>query len=291
MKTKIYIFIITIILFTIVSCEKEVDWETKEMPVMLTVEGSITNEFKKHQVKLSLSADYFYNKPVPVVSDASVSITDGINIFEFAENPAGSGIYETIDSVAGVAGKTYTLNIDLKEPVNGTYHYYANAQLIKGIDIDSIQAFIYENPVYMEDTGMDSLITVLILFGHEPSNIKNYYQLNLYDNNVLLSDTVDEISVISDKNGMNGEMVSSFFFFHQYDEGDTVQFELLSVEESYFDFIEGVQNIASQSADPFNMSGPSANAPGNIMGADAIGFFKTAYISQASTLAVYYIDK
>lgn len=281
--------LLAIIIFT--SCEKEVDWKTEEMPVMLVVDGSFTNEFKKHQVKLSLSADYFYNKPAPVVSGAVVTISDGTNIIPFTENPVGSGIYETIDPVAGIAGKTYTLDINLDEPVNGISHYYAMADLIKGIDIDSLSAYIYKNPIYMEGSGMDSLITVILVFGQEPGDIKNYYQMNLYNNNVLINDTIDEVSVVDDKEGMNGEPVSSFFFFQQFNEEDTVRFELVSVERKYYDFITGIKNLAGQSFDPFNMSGPPANAVGNIEGAMAIGFFKTGYVSRASAIAKYYIEE
>src|SRR3989304_3816069 len=143
-----YIFFLVLLIPALISIssDNEITWETEEMPVMLVVEGSFTNEFKKHQLKLSLSADYFYNKPTPKVSGAEVTISDGTNVLELIENPVGSGVYETADSVAGEPGRTYTLDINLNEPVNNTMHYYANGNLIQGIDIDSMVAYIYENP-------------------------------------------------------------------------------------------------------------------------------------------------
>lgn len=274
-----------------VSCEKQIPWKTDKMPVMLVVEGSFTNEYKQQQVKLSLSEDYFYNKPTPKVSGATVTVSDGTNTYGFTEDPAGSGIYKTNDSVAGVPGKTYTLNIDLKEPINNTSHYYASEQLIPGITLDSVLAYIYKNPVYNGSPGQDSLLTIIVAFGQDPPEMKNYYQLNLYKNQTLINDTIDKVVVTDDKEGINGQYVNSFFFFRQFDPGDTVQFEIISISRDYYDFVNSTQDLANQSFDPFNMSGPPANAVGNIRGAQAIGFFSVDYVSRKTTIAQNYKEK
>ena len=258
------------------------------MPVMLVVEGSFTNEFKKHQLKLSLSADYFYNKPTPKVSGAEVTISDGTNVLELIENPVGSGVYETADSVAGEPGRTYTLDINLNEPVNNTMHYYANGNLIQGIDIDSMVAYIYENPIYFGDIDVDSLLLIVVSFGQDPPATRNYYQLNLYDNHVLINDTIDEVLVTDDKEGIEGQFVNTFLFFEQFDEGDTVRLEIISVEKDYMEFVNTTQKLANQSFDPFEMSGPPANATSNIEGSEAIGFFKVGYVSEGTTVARYF---
>ena len=288
MKHIIYSIIVILGITIILSCEEEIDWKEAEMPEMLVVEGSFTNEFKKHQVILSSSAEYFSNTPTDRISGASLFITNGNDIYTMRENPLKSGIYETNDSVAGVPGNTYTLDITLPNPVNNTSHYQSTGKLIKGIDIDSLVVMLYENPVYFENSGIDSLMTVMVVFGQDPSQYENYYQLNTYINDSLLNDTVDEVSYISDVEGINGEFIHTFMFFHQFNINDLIQFEMQSVEKSYFDFLTGVQNIANQSADPFDMSGPPANAIGNIKGdgqIEAIGFFKVAYVSRGFNFA------
>jgi hypothetical protein len=252
---------------------------------MLVVEGSFTNEYKKQQVRLSVSADYFYNNATPGVSEANVTISDGSTVYELVENPAGSGIYETIDSIAGEPGKTYTLDIHLKEVINNTTHYHASGEMLQGIEIDSLVAIIFENPVYMEGFDMDSMLIYTIAIGQDPSEINNYYQLNLYDNGVLINDSIDEVYVTDDKEGINGEYMHPFFFFQQFDEGDTVQLEIISVEREYFDFVNTTQQLADLSFDPFDMSGPPANSTGNIKGAEAIGFFKVAFVSIGTAIA------
>lgn len=280
----IYLILLIISLIATISCEEEIEWEVEEMPEMLVVEGSFTNEYKKHQVQLTKSAGYFSNKQTPRVSGAEVTISDGMNTISLEENPVGSGIYETVDSVAGEAGKTYTLDIQLNEPINNTAHYFASGELIQGLDIDSMIASIYENPIYMPEFDDDSLILFLAVLGFEPPDIKNYYELNLYKNDTMLNDTIDETYIVEDTEEMEGEYVNSFFFFEQFQIGDTVRFEIVSVEKLYRDFVIGVQNIANQSADPFDMSGPPANAIGNIQGAEAIGYFKVAYVSMGEAI-------
>ncbi|MBN1117996.1 MAG: DUF4249 domain-containing protein [Bacteroidales bacterium] len=286
MKNLLYILGL-IILFLANACEKNIDWETKELPVMLVVEGSFTNEYKKHEVKLSLSAEYFYNKPTPHVSGAILSITDGKNVYNMIENPAGSGSYETVDSLAGVAGSTYTLNIHLSEPVNNATDYYASGQLIQGLEIDSLITALYENPLFNMDSEMDSLILIAVTIGQDPEDINNYYEMNLYNEGELIHDTIDEVYITNDNEGINGNIINSFLFFEQFDEGNTVTLEMISVEKAYFDFVATSQKLANQSFDPFDMSGPPANAVGNIEGAEAIGFFKVGYVSRASAVASY----
>ena len=290
MKYQLYILFILVNLLA-VSCEKQISWDSENMPIMLVVEGSFTNEYKKQQVQLSLSEDYFYNKPTPRVTGAIVTVSDGTDIFEFTENPDSSGIYETNAPVAGVPGKTYMLNIDLKEPVYNTTHYFASEKLIPGITLDSVLANLYPNPLYGTASDQDSLLIIITTLGQDPEEIHNYYQLNLYKNNMLINDTIDEASVVDDKEGLNGQYVNSFFFFKQFDPGDTIQFEIISISRDYFDFVNSTEDLANQSFDPFNMSGPPSNAVGNIKGAPAIGFFNVAYVSRKTTVAQNYKEE
>jgi len=274
----------SMLLILLFSCERIIDWDTEEMPVMLVVEGSFSNEIKKHQVHLSLSADYFYNKPVPTVSGAHVTISDGVDTFVLREHADVAGLYET-DSVAGIPGHRYTLDIILSEPVNSATHYFASEEMVRGMEIDSLIASIYPNPIYSSGLDMDSLSLILVILGQEPKEIQNYYQLRLFKNDSLLNDTIDEYTIVSDAEAMSGDYVNSILFFTMYHEGDRVGFEISSVSREYYDFITGVQNIANQSFDPFNMSGPPANAPGNIKGAEAIGYFKVEYMARGQAIA------
>ena len=64
--------------------------------------------------------------------------------------------------------------------------------------------------------------------------------------------------------------------------GDTLDMEFRSINEAYYDFINGVKRI-SRGTDPFGFSGPPANAIGNIEGGDALGFFIASAVTRVRT--------
>jgi hypothetical protein len=288
MKTLKYLCLPILPLLLAVACSEPIEWEEHTLPEMLVVEGSFTNELKYHEIHLSLSAPYFSNEETPRVSNATVSLTDGTSVVDFVENPNSKGSYRTVVPVAGRTGLTYTLNIGLQEAVNGTNSYSATGELVLGTEIDSIDALIVENPFYIEEfDGDDSTVTLMIVYGQEPPETENYYQITLFDNYNPLNDTIDETSILYDQEGYDGVAVVTFFFTQQFQENDTVQLRLESVGPGFSEFVKGIQNVANQSFDPFSLSGPPANAFSNIMGANglkAIGFYKFAFVSQASTL-------
>ena len=124
-----------------------------------------------------------------------------------------------------------------------------------------------------------------MVYGGDPPQYDNVYQFNLFKNGELLQDTIDEVSITPDDQGFDGQFANTLYFFQQYEENEDVALEIFSVSPEYRDFVTGVQNIANMSADPFNMTGPPANAVGNIQGGPAIGFFKVAYVSRGETQA------
>ncbi|UCH14416.1 MAG: DUF4249 family protein, partial [Bacteroidales bacterium] len=164
---KIY-SILTLIIIILVSCqpEEEISWKVDEIPERLVVEGSITSELKIHTVKLKKSGNYFSNSEAEAVSNASVSITDGSNVFILEEDPEDPGIYKTIEEVRGDTGRLYTLNIDLEEPLNNETHFSANSLLSRTVRTDSMVSILYDSPFVFDPN--DTLILVVSVFGYEP---------------------------------------------------------------------------------------------------------------------------
>lgn len=267
------------IILLLFCCEpqEEISWKVDEIPARLVVEGSITSEMKIHTVTLKKSAGYFSDTEAEVVSNAAVSITDGIHIFYLEENPAGSGIYNTTEAVKGDTGKFYTLNIDINEPLNNETHYSASSFLSRTIRTDSMISVLYDSPFLFDDT--DTVIIVNNIFGHEPDPEGDYYMLSLYRNGTVINDTIDEYITFYDRNsGINGKNLLPFAFLENFIEGDTVEIEIRSINKEYFDFVEGVKMI-SRGTDPFGFSGPPANPAGNIEGGNALGFFIASAVS------------
>ena len=289
-ERKKYILTAILILITliIISCaDEEIAWEVEETTEMLVVEGSFTSEKKKQRITLSKTADYFLNERTPRLSGAEVSVTDGSNTYNFEELEEKKGVYESVRKVAGRAGHTYTLNIHLQEPVNNKTHYQASEQMIEGMDLESMEALLYRNPFYQEEFSTDSLVLFVALYGHDPGNIDNLYMVDLYRNGELLQDTVDEKEIFSDSEQLDNDgYIHNFTFFEGFQPGDTVAVRISTVSKSYQQFIEGILNIANQSGNPFDLSGPPANAIGNIEGGEALGYFRVSYVSWAQSIVV-----
>lgn len=272
------------------SCSEEIEWEEYPMEDLLVIEGGFSNEYTKHRLYLSKTAPYFSNTLTPKVSNAKITLTGAGQTIEYEEKPIGSGTYFTRDSVAGLPKNEYFLDIELEEAINGSRFYTASTYLNKGIDIDSLDAVMVENPFYFPQSGQDSLLTIITVFGQEPAEIENYYQITVYNNFVPLNDTIDEVSIASDKEGLNGSQQIPFFYLTQFNENDTLRLQMASVEALYRNFIIGIQNVANQSFDPFDMSGPPANPKGNVFGENgalAYGFFNVEYVSIGLTTVRY----
>jgi len=269
-----------LVILTFICCEpqQEIDWKLDNIPARLVVEGSITDELKTHSVTLKKSAEYFSNTRAEVLSNAVVTISDGENVFTLLENPAGSGIYKTTDEVKGEVGRLYTLEIDIGEPLNNETHFWATSVLKRGIIADTMISVLYDSPFAFND--IDTVILVNSVFGYEPEPEGDYYIVNLYNNGTLLNDTVDEYTVVGDKEtGMNGESIFNFVYVEDFIAGDTVQMEFLSTNDAYYEFIKGIKMIYG-GTDPFGFSGPPANAVGNIQGGEALGFFKASAVTK-----------
>ena len=96
----------------------------------------LSTDTMAHTVLLSITSDYYYNKPAPMVSGASISITDGNLTFNLKE--VSPGVYKTAPTVYGVTGKTYTLNIRLAGLIGGYTDYEASSTLYPVTQLDSV---------------------------------------------------------------------------------------------------------------------------------------------------------
>jgi hypothetical protein len=94
------------------SCLEEVSIEefTGEPSGRLVIEGLITNERKAHYVKLTRTTNAIPKEPAPPVAGASVSVSDGTNVFYLFEDSI-PGVYLTDTTVQGEVGKIYTLSV------------------------------------------------------------------------------------------------------------------------------------------------------------------------------------
>lgn len=123
------------------SCVERIDFETQEFEDFLVVEVLITNENKRHQVKLSrtygvdLSIYGSNNSPEGNQEEnARVYInTSNGEIYDFSET--SSGLYESQEEFAAQPGRTYQLNI---ETSSGEIYQSEAEELLPGGEINDI---------------------------------------------------------------------------------------------------------------------------------------------------------
>ena len=283
MKYKCFLLIslLTVFLF---SCIEEVEWETEDYKELLVVEGSFTDEYKRHKIILTKTSDYFSGEKTPAVKGADVTINSDSGTIQFVESSEEPGVYVTKKPVAGTVGKEYTLNIILKKPINNEIEYSATEKMKPGVDLDSIQAILYDNPVYTKENqnpDMDSLMIDVSLFWKTPPVTDNYYRVQLYLKDSLKNSTIDNYSIFEGSEELRNTPVSNIYFFKNFQPKDTVVLENCSVSEEYYEYFNGLKNITNQEDDQFfDMSGPPANAVGNIEGAEAIGYFRVSSVTK-----------
>jgi hypothetical protein len=271
MQKILYISILISILAT--SCSEPIDLNlNKGENNRLVVEGSITTEYKTHEIKLSRTADYFYDQQAEPELGAIVSVTDGEIIFNFYDTQ-NNGVYRTNLPCAGLVGHHYTLNIQLK---NG--EQYSATDTIRPVSpMDSIRCEYTksENPFekkYYYDIN---------IFAQEDPKPGNCYQWELYFYGQDVTDTLRLKTFVND-DMVNGSYIYNWTVYRipEYKltkDTSEIILQMLSISKEKYDFYTAIMLETDYSGGPF--SGPPANIPSNISNG-AVGFFSASAVME-----------
>ncbi len=266
-RINIFFFISLLLSIFITSCKEKIDIKLKETYVRLVVEGEITNEAKRHTIKITQTSNYFSNEAQPKVSGAVVTISDGVNVVALTET--SPGIYQTDPTYVGEIGKLYTVDIkyDGEE--------YSASSLLKSVAIlDSIS--------FGQDPFRPGKPTVN-LWAQEPATIGDYYLWLYYVNGELKSDSLREW-MFSDDAMVNGNYMPGFpIYTIEAKPGDTITLEMKSINKEYYDFIYAIFSEVMGAGNPF--SGPPSNVKGNVKNLtdkkkEVMGFFIASAVSK-----------
>jgi hypothetical protein len=267
--------IFAVLVLTVFSCTERIDIDPGEGFTRLVVEGSISTDKKNHSVILSTTAGYFSNLPIPRVTGATVSISDGSTVYKLTES--SPGIYQTSPGIYGIAGHMYTLRIKLSSPIGGYSEYSGTSKIFPPAVLDSIQ--LKFNPSWAEK----GIWEVKGFFLDSPGS--DFYRFLMFKNGKAITDTLNDWYVTDDQ-FFNGKYLlgTTLAWLQQgkADEslktGDTITAEVHVIEKEFADFIRSARSNLSGSNPVF--SGPPANVKGNINNG-AIGFFAAYSVSRA----------
>ncbi len=106
------IFLYFLLLVSLSGCEKKIDWSLKsQVSRLIVVDGIITGEPSKTQtLTLTFPVTELNAKPGPVTG-ANILISDEDSVFHMTEQPAGSGVYKSVNKFQAREGKNYSLLI------------------------------------------------------------------------------------------------------------------------------------------------------------------------------------
>ncbi|MBN1158735.1 MAG: DUF4249 domain-containing protein [Bacteroidales bacterium] len=267
----------TLILFLfavmVSSCEEvlNVDLQGDSMKG-LVVEGMITTDTTAHLVKLSWTGDYFTRPKQEMISDADVSISDGENTFVLQE--MDPGMYYTDPEVFGTVGKTYTLHIRLADGSE----YQASEEMYSSTEIDSIGQSVNSGS-YFGEYGY-----YVLYYGQEPEPAGDYYLYLLYMDDILYTDTLSEVSFVSDE-FVNGNYINGFVIYRIREndlktDNTKVTLEMYSISEDYYDFLTALLIETVWRGSPWD--GPPANIPGNLTN-NARGYFRASDVRRITS--------
>lgn len=261
--------LLLLIVFT--GCEDVVEVDLSNTEPRLVIDANI--QWKKgttgneQTIRLSTTAPYFDNN-IPVVSGATVFVTNSSNtVFNFVEAP-GSGLY-TCTNFVPVINENYTLTVQYAGQT-----YQATEKLLATPAITSAQ----------QET--------VNIFGTEVIQLKYFFQddgtqTNYYLGTIKNPDyAVPELGAFDDE-FFQGNQMFGFYADENVGPGDTVNFQLQGVTLRYFNYMSILIGISSgNNGNPF--ATPPATLRGNIINISDSENYPLGFFSLGETDALDY---
>ena len=174
------------VLFLTTTCTEKIDIDLDSTYTRLVVDGVVITDSAKHYVLLSLTSDYFSNKPSPKVQNAVVELSFENTTIQLIESETIPGRYETPYAFSGVIGTTYDLGIsqvDVDQDGEEEF-YHASSTMAGGSELEKIELKFYPTPVV-------SWYTVFVYIYH-PIEARDWFGFKLMKNSDILTDSLSK---------------------------------------------------------------------------------------------------
>lgn len=283
--------ILASLLLLLTACEEVIDYETKEGPALLVVDGWITNQPGPQAITLTWSTSFFNGQP-KAVTGAEVTVTDDVGNMYVFNDLLGNGVY-TWDSqgtdTLGRIGRKYVLQIK-----NGAEMYSASNVMKRVPAIDSI---IYQRETlpFTPDKGPKQGFEAQF-YARDFEGVGDTYWIKpVVSGRVSVSKATD-ISLAYDASLNAGSPSDGLIFIQPirtsitgdslYSAGHSVGVELHSINEDGFNFLK---QLREQAANGGLFATPVVNVKSNVKnlnsaGPRALGFFGTSAVTRMETV-------
>ena len=277
-------FIVFLMLVTLFSCREDIVIDLEEGDPLIGVEGSFTVEYKRHEVILSYTADFYNSNEIRMITGAKVVVTDGVDTIPFLEQSDQPGHYLT-DSVAGKRNTLYRLLVDVPDEVEGSKRLYAESYMAD--NVEAIDSMVLKNDPVIPGVPMLDTIYMLYPYFQSLSDPNIVLLVQVYEDGVPQNDTLLNANTIMmavyagfyfngpEMQETNMEIPVCMIFESELHDGKVIQLDLLSIPYDYMMFLYSVK--MSMGSNP--MMGPPTNVPTNIQpSGSAVGWFYAASV-------------
>lgn len=283
-------------LLSFAACTEDIVMDTPNGRKVPVVDGSITDEYKRHEIVLSYSSE-LYSHEQEMIPNAKVYIVGGGDTIYYYEQEDNPGHYLT-EPVAGVKNRRYHLRIDVAENTWAKIPIHMTAEVkmsnnANGIDSIGLLPKRDENNIPLVD---DAAAVCICPYFQTLSDSSIIYNVRLYLNGNRFKNRPSELFQLFPMKGYAGyyfngpEMLKDNIeipvgimnksYMH---EGDTVGVKLYSISKDYMYYL--MNQKLSIGVNPVMGAFPAMFS--NIMSnCDAIGWF--AAISVIEGEAIYH---
>ena len=250
MKHIIKLTSIVLFAFTFWSCEEIIDINLNESNPKVVIEALI-EEDSVCRVSISLTKSMFDIEETIHINNAIITLNSSNGESEIL-NFIDIGTYKG-STIIGTQGINYSISVEIDGET-----YEAQTYLPYVVPIKDIVLIPQSNP--HGDTGF--VIQCLL---DDPINLENFYRIN-YEKLNNLEEPKEDYSLFSDYLS-DGEEISGVIFSFDFEENDSLEINLLSIDRSTYSYFYQLTDILSSgmgnSSTPYN---PDSNFSNNCLG-------------------------
>ena len=272
------------LVFVMFSCREDIVIDLEEGNPLIGVEGSFTDEYKRHEVILSFTADFYNSDEIRMVTGARVVVTDGVDTIPYLEQVDQPGHYLT-DSVAGHKNTLYRLLVEVPDEVDGVKRLYAESYM--NDNVEEIDSIVLKRSSMFPDAPMFDTIYMLYPYFQSLPDPSIVYMIKVTEDTIPQNDTLLQVNSIPMAgyagyyvNGPemlenNMEIPVAMLTESQLYDGKLIRLDLLSIPYDYMLFVFNVK--MAMGSNP--MTGPPTNVMTNIQpSSEAVGWFYAASV-------------
>jgi len=264
-KSIIGILFVTLLLFISSCTEDVIEIDLSDLSDTIVIEGIISNSPGPHRVRISRARYIFDEWESPIVSNATVTITDDQGNSDVLEE-VEQGLYQT-NSLTGVPGRTYTLRVIVEGEV-----YTATSFMPEPIKLDILRFQRISN-----NTPEYNLNCSFI----DREGIEDYCRINFYRNGYLLESDI----ILYQDNYTDGETIIIDDLDNYFYRFDRVSVEIITLNKNIYEYYSYLENSFAESEDEtidiieLGYANPKSNISNR-----ALGFFSAQSYSSHSGL-------